>query len=280
MRATTVVSMPPVTGEDLDAVTALVRTLNWPHRQEDIALFMRLGRGRIVRDDPDGRMLGVALWWTFGDRLARLGLVMIDPESQGLGIGRRLVERILDDAAGRTMILLATDAGLPLYERLGFETIGANRQIQGSYTGRPGHDPMVRPATSEDLPAILALDAEAAGADRVDLLRALIEIGRSFVVVDHGRVAGYAIERTFGRGSIVGPIVAESESEAIRLFTAAARPGFTRVDCPSDATRLAAHLEAVGLVALEGESPVMVRGSWRPPEGRQHIFALSSHALG
>ncbi|MCR9177850.1 MAG: GNAT family N-acetyltransferase [Alphaproteobacteria bacterium] len=274
------VSVPLLTAGDLDAVTILVRTLKWPHRREDVDLFMRLGRGRIVRDDADGRMMGVALWWTFGDQLARLGLVMIDPQSQGRGIGRRLVEQILTDSAGRTMVLLATEAGLPLYEKLGFLTIGGNRQIQGTYSEAPSEDPVIRPATSQDLPAILALDLTASGADRVDLLQALTDIGRTFVQVNQGRITGYAIERPFGRGSTVGPIVAESEQDAIRLFRAAARPGFTRVDCPSDAPDFAAHLQAGGLVAIEGESPVMVRGSWRPPENHQRIFALSSHALG
>lgn len=280
MTDTTAFSMPPVTGADLDAVTALVQTLKWPHRPEDVDLFMRLGRGRIVRDDADGRMMGVALWWTFGDQLARLGLVMIDPQSQGRGIGRRLVEQILTDSADRTMVLLATEAGLPLYEKLGFQTIGGNRQIQGTYSEAPSEDPAIRPATSQDFPAILALDSAASGADRVDLLRAMTDIGRTIVRVEKDRITGYAIERTFGRGSAVGPIVAESEDDAIRLFRAAARPGFTRVDCPSDASDLAAHLQTAGLVAVEGESPVMVRGSWRPPENPQRIFALSSHALG
>ena len=75
--------MHQVDARDLDDVTALVKTLNWPHRREDIALFMRLGQGAVARDGS-GALLGVALWWAFDPAAARLGLVMVDPARQGV----------------------------------------------------------------------------------------------------------------------------------------------------------------------------------------------------
>lgn len=264
---------------DLDAVTDMVKTLNWPHRREDIDLFMRLGRGRVARDEAGG-LLGVALWWTFEPAAARLGLVMVDPAQQGKGIGRRLVELVLEDAAGRSMKLLATEAGKPLYDSLGFVEIGACRQYQGVYEVEPDADPDIRDAGPDDMPAILALDTAAFGAERVPTLRALTAVGRAVVIEGGSGVTGYAIERAFGRGSVVGPIVAGDETDAIRLFRALARPGFVRVDIPVTGTAVARHLEAMGLAAAGADSPVMVRGDWPDPDGDTRLFALSSHALG
>lgn len=276
---TSSLTMSQVDARDLDDVTALVKTLNWPHRREDIALFMRLGGGRVMRD-RSGDLLGVALWWAFEPAAARLGLVMVDPARQGRGIGRRLVERVLDDAAGRSMKLLATEAGKPLYDSLGFKEIGACRQYQGVYGGEPCQDPDIRRAGPDDLPAILALDAAAFGAGRAPVLHALMACGRTAVLDDGSGVAGFAMERDFGRGTVVGPIVAPSEVAAVGLFQALARPGFVRVDIPVGGDALARHLVDCGLSAAGSDSPVMVRGDWPDPDGETRLFALSSHALG
>jgi hypothetical protein len=85
--------------------------------------------------------------------------------------------------------------------------------------------------------------------------------------------------RAFGRGSVVGPVVATTEPDAIALFNATARPGFMRVDRPSDAADFGRHLTACGL-ALDSESPAMVRGDWPAATGPQRIYALAGHALG
>ncbi|SDF62676.1 MULTISPECIES: GNAT family N-acetyltransferase [Thalassobaculum] len=265
--------------DDLDAVTELVKLLRWPHRREDIDLFMRLGAGHAAKDEA-GSLQGVALWWAFEPAAARLGLVMVNPDSQGRGIGRRLVQQVLDDAADRSMMLLATEAGKPLYDKLGFETVGACRQYQGTCEGRPAPDPQIRPATPDDMPAILSLDRTAFGAGRADALQALSEIGRVAVIDPGSGIAGYAIERNFGRGTVVGPIVAGSETDAIRLFRALALPGFVRVDAPVGCDGFARFIEDQGLAAVGADSPVMVRGSWPEPAGQARLFALSSHALG
>ena len=253
MSSTDAITLPPVSMADLDVVAALVAAVGWPHRRADIAALIELGRGRLARAG-DGRTLGVGLWWPFGDTAARLGLVVVSPDTQGLGMGRRLVEQLLADAAPRSVMLLATPAGRPLYERLGFVEVGAVCQHQGEYSGRRHSDPRIRAATPEDRSAVLGLDAAAVGVPRPAVLDHLLTVGRAFVLVEDAKVTGYAIERGFGRGSVVGPVVAATESDAIALFNAAARPGFVRVDWASAATNFGRYLTACGL-ALDSESP-------------------------
>jgi GNAT superfamily N-acetyltransferase len=103
MSSTDAITLPPVSMADLDVVAALVAAVGWPHRRADIAALIELGRGRLARAGDD-RTFGVGLWWPFGDTAARLGLVVVSPDSQGLGIGRRLVEQLLADA-GRSAAL-------------------------------------------------------------------------------------------------------------------------------------------------------------------------------
>jgi hypothetical protein len=176
-------------------------------------------------------------------------------------------------------MLLATPAGRPLYERLGFVEVGAVCQHQGEYRGGRPADPRIREATSEDRSAVLCLDAAAFGVPRPAVLEHLMAVGRTFVLIENGGVIGYAIERAFGHGSVVGPVVAATEPEAIALFNAAARPGFVRVDRASEAANLGQHLTACGL-APNSELTAMLRGDWPASTARQRIYALGSHALG
>lgn len=278
MRSADANALPLVSMADLDAVMALVAAVGWPHRRVDVAALIELGRGRLARAG-DGRTLGVGLWWPFADTAARLGLIVVSPDSQGLGIGRRLMEQLLADAAPRSVMLLATPAGRPLYERLGFVEVGAVCQHQGEYSGGRHPNPRIRMATFADRSAVLCLDAAAFGVPRPAVLDHLLAVGRAFVLAENGRVAGYAIERAFGQGSVVGPVVAATEPDAIALFNAAARPGFVRVDRPSEAANFGRHLTACGLTP-GSEFPAMLRGDWPASTGPQRIYALASHALG
>lgn len=272
------ITLSPLSMADLDLIVALVAAVPWPHRRADIAALIELGHGRLARGG-DGRTLGVGLWWPFGDTAARLGLVVVSPDSQGLGIGRRLVERLLADAAPRSVMLLSTPPGRPLYERLGFVEVGAVCQHQGEYSAGRHLDPRIRAATSEDRSAVLCLDTAAFGVPRLAVLEHLLAVGRAFVLVEDRKVTGYAIERAFGRGSVIGPVVAATEPDAIALLNAAARPGFVRVDRASEAANIGRHLMACGL-GLDNESPAMLRGNWPASTAPQRIYALASHALG
>ena len=272
-------SFSPVTTDDLESIVSLVQAVSWPHRPADIDLMIRLGGGRLVHDDSTGQMLGAGLNWVFGNALARLGLIIIAPESQGRGIGRKLVTQLLEDTGPHPVVLLATDAGRPLYESLGFTAFDTSTQYQGTYDGAPPPDPRIRPGTDADLEKISDLDAPAFGARRAHALEQLAAAGEVSVLSENGALTGYAIARPFGRGTAIGPIVAENEADAITLLRALARPGFVRVDCPADASELIAHLMESGLENV-GTSPVMFRGEWSAPDGPHRVYGLASHALG
>jgi hypothetical protein len=73
-----------------------------------------------------------------------------------------------------------------------------------------------------DLPAarvdeICALDALAFGTDRSRLLALLAEISISCILMRNGEIVGYAMRHDFGRGQVIGPIVAGNDEDAIQL---------------------------------------------------------------
>lgn len=266
---------------DLPAAHGLSAGLGWPHRPEDWRVFHDIGRGTVA-EDAQGRVRASGLWWPFGDGLATIGMVIVEPGLQGRGLGRRLMETLVAEAGGRAIGLTATPAGRPLYESLGFRVTGANGQHHGIARARAGAaDAGIRAAEAGDWPAMAELDAEATGADRGALLGALRRAGTATVLERGGRIRGYAACRPFGRGRVVGPIVCADDAEAVAL----ARPHleahdgtFLRVDTPRREGPFVAFLEAAGLANVD-RSVVMTRGHRAAP-GAVSVLALAAQALG
>jgi hypothetical protein len=103
--------------------------------------------------------------------------------------------------------------------------------------------------------------------------------GRTMVLGAPQAVTGFAIRRKFGRGEVIGPVVAASETDAIELVSALAGPGFLRIDVPVTATCLMTWLADSGLVDAGGVT-IMVRGVWPAVSAQTQRFALVSQALG
>ncbi|RAH98476.1 GNAT family N-acetyltransferase [Acuticoccus sediminis] len=267
-------SFDPFRPADIDAGLALSRAERWPHRREDWELVAAISRGTVIRDR--GEVAGTAVWMPYGERLAAVGMVMVAAGQRGRGFGRALMERTIVDAGGRTLRLVATHSGLPLYEKLGFAATGTVFQHQGVPQAAPAPDG-VEEANADDRAAILALDRTAFGGDRTDLLGAMLRRGVALVVREGG-VTGFAIRRMFGLGWTIGPVIAPDRDHAQRLIAAhvAALDGaFVRVDTTD--TALADWLERQGLPRA-GSGTAMMRGT--VPEAAPERFALASQALG
>jgi hypothetical protein len=92
---------------------------------------------------------------------------------------------------------------------------------------------------------------------------------------------GYAVCRAFGRGYVIGPVVAPCLENACSLIDTAMSelPGeFVRVDTNAN-SGLSPWLEARGLTRVDTAS-TMIRGEAPQPSGEARVFALCSQSLG
>jgi ribosomal protein S18 acetylase RimI-like enzyme len=216
--------------------------------------------------------------WQWTDRCASIGMVIVAPEHQGKGVGRRLMQALIDAEPATSMMLSATAAGLDLYGRLGFCPIGNVVQYQGIFAA-PALHPSLRVARHTDLPALIALDRAAFGPARARLIERLMVEGEGRVVERRGRLCGFAFKRRFGRGETVGPLVAETEEDAITLAAGTLGNAFQRIDIPAQATALGAWLTEANLAPVDRVT-VMTRGTWPPSSGAMQRFALAAQAVG
>ena len=268
MSPPTSITLRPLEAHDLPEAHALSQAVSWPHRFEDWRLMLSVGHGFAAVDET-GALRGVALWWVFGDDLATLGLVIVSPQLQKSGIGRRLLAAITEAAGSRPVQLNATAEGTRLYESFGFRDVGGIVQHHGVLAPDArvvASAASIRPMRAADREAVRALDRKATGADRAVLLDALEQLSRGWVAEVDGKVRGTLLCRTFGRGQLLGPLAASDESIALALLSTAAMEtgGFLRADIPDDAADLARWLEGAGL----------------PPVGRVRTMRTKGGTLG
>jgi len=267
---------------DLDGALALSRAVNWPYRKDDWRVAASLGHGVLA--EADGRIVGSALWWPYGERLATFGMIIVSPAMQGQGIGRILMDSLLRQSGDRTVLLNSTEEGLALYRHHGFEAVGTVHQHQAwTPADSAANVPVasVRPFRPSDEAAIIDLDRHASGVDRTCLITRFMAIGETVLCEADGTLTGFAICRRFGHGYAIGPVIGQSSQDArslIGYFLREKAGNFLRVDIPGD-SRLGEWLEGLGLPEV-GRVKTMVRGTRPPQTGPGRILALASQSLG
>lgn len=275
-----------MTEADLTQAHQLSIGVGWPHRPEDWQLVMSLGQG-FMACDAIGRALGSAMWWPFGEDFASVGMVITSPRVQAHGAGRRLMDTIFAQSGERDLRLSSTQAGYRLYIALGFQPTGRIFQHQGrALAPEPvadeAPDLTIREAVPADLDALARLDANAYGADRSRVIRALLPLSTGTVAERNGQPVGFALCRQFGRGHVVGPIVAEDDAMAIALtrpHVVAHEGNFLRVDTAFEQTGFGRFLEASGMPIFDSVTP-MIRGRSHDGGGTAKTYGLVTQALG
>jgi GNAT superfamily N-acetyltransferase len=135
--------------------------------------------------------------------IAGIGPVTVAPATQNAGIGRALMQHMIDRAATRGFpgVRLVQAAfhnrSLSLYNKLGFDPREPLSCMQGPplATQLPGY--RVRPAQDQDLPACDALCTRVHGHTRAGEVRDAVRQGTASVVEHDGRVTGYATAMAF-----------------------------------------------------------------------------------
>ncbi|MDM0041176.1 GNAT family N-acetyltransferase [Variovorax sp. J22G21] len=275
------VVLVPFAPEHLEGALQLSQEMSWPYRLEDWAFALELGQGFVLRNSA-GTVIATAAWWAYGEDDASCGMIIVSKAAQGRGHGARLMDALLAAAHPRTITLNSTAEGLALYERRGFVRTGVIQQHQGVPHERHQALPasLVRVMAPSDVEAVAHLDRKATGWARRQMLDRLVQAGDGHVLVRDGEPRGYVISRLFGRGHVIGPVVAESAADARVLIEAAlARLGqvFVRVDT-ADTSQLGEWLESIGLRQV-GDATTMVKGPHIPPAGPARMFALANQSF-
>ncbi|MEN2393854.1 GNAT family N-acetyltransferase [Pseudomonas halotolerans] len=272
-----------MTAADVPSAHTLSVQLKWPHRLEDWAMLQRVAQGFVVEDQ--GRLIGTAFTCAQGS-YATIGLVIVDHEYQGQGIGRKLMELAIEACGSRTAILNATLAGAPLYASQGFVDFGHIQQHQGlALPPVPqglANNERCRALTEADHAEMITLANAGSGLDRGVVLTDLFDVVEQAVGIERdGQLCAFALLRPFGRGRCIGPVIAQNPEQArhlIALLLARVPDAFVRIDIPSD-TGLGPWLEDAGLKQVDTVAQ-MARGTPPQASGAVRQFVLVTQAVG
>lgn len=170
----------------------------------------------------DGAVIG-SNFLTEGDPIRGVGPITVDPACQGAGVGRRLMQAVIERGASAPGVRLVQAAyntvSISLYAALGFDPREPLMLMAGQPRDRSAPGAAVRPMRSEDVAAADALCAEVTGFPRSTEVRAAIAAGTAVALERDGRLAGYMTAPGFW---ILNHAVAASEADLRALLLGAA----------------------------------------------------------
>ena len=274
-------ALRPMTPADVGPATEAIRRADWGDRHAWFEFATTQPACRPIVAEVDGRIIGTGVG-TANGAVGWVGTIWVEPEHRGAGLGRALTQAViygLQAAGCRTLLLVATEQGGPLYERMGFTLQTRYRILEapGLATDEPPDD-AVRPFAPADLDAILALDHAATGEDRGHVIRRFVSRETTKVLAVEGEVRGFVIRAPWGGGATV----AIKPDDAMRILEARRRAsgagGRVRVGLVEENAAGLAHLEASGLLPI-WSAPRLIRGEpvrWHP----DWIWGQFNHAMG
>lgn len=181
----------------------------------------------------DGAVVG-SNFLLHADEVAGVGPITVDPKVQSKGIGRALMQWVIDEARRREIRQVRlfqeglNTTSLSLYTTLGFDWRDSAALMQASPAAE--EDPSIRPLEAADLEAVAALSKNSYGFSRAnDAAQLLGWQVPGFVRERDGKVKGYLFGTLFGHAG------AESDEDLLALAAQAARhlpPPLARFICP------------------------------------------------
>lgn len=273
-----------MTPDDIDKLHELSITVLWPHRPSDWRVLLTLGKG-VVGCDPIGRVVASGMWFPMGEHYATIGMVITSPRLQALGGGRWIMKHIMAQCENRDILLTSTRAGYRLYQSLDFQMVAPVFQHQGIAAAvdrsKLSVTEGIRELDANDWQSVRQLDKSAFGINRKHIIETVLGKSQGSVLVRDNRIIGFALCRKFGRGHVIGPVVAQNGDDAMALIAPHINQHtghFLRIDTAQQDSTFKAFLIAAGMPEFDTVTS-MRRPAFKKEDSEFHSFALVSHTL-
>lgn len=185
------------------------------------AFFASLDVFGIVAE-RDGEVIGSNHLWEY-DAIRAVGPITIDPAAQAKGVGRMLMEAVIERGKPSAGVRLVQDSfnatSLSLYTSLGFDVREPLALMEGSLAGDVPPDVTVRPIKEEDYESCAELCRRVHGFDRVNELKNRPPFVSPLVALREGRITAYS---SAPQSWALNHAVAETTSDMRALLTGAA----------------------------------------------------------
>lgn len=229
--------------DDLPACQRLAEDRDWGREDRKWRFLFSVGDVYGI-DGENGELAGTVVSTPYGKDVAAISMVLVAKRYERRGLGGRLMRHTMDNAGTASLCLTATEYGRPLYERLGFRSVGLCTTYKGVAEGLSKRGLSKRGLSKRglsvaveagDMPAVHALDTEVFGADRTQVIKGLPSFCESLRAVrfhvrdGRGRggrgVAGFAGAWLNDDLTSIGPVIAQNTETALTLADEITPPG-------------------------------------------------------
>ncbi|EJR55729.1 hypothetical protein IIM_00821 [Bacillus cereus VD107] len=272
---------------NIPCLVRLSEVVGWDYNLEEIETILNSGIIYGVQNEQ-GEIIASAAIILYGGALASIGMVIVHPDYKGRGIGKMITEACIGSVSEKTPIMLiATDEGKPLYEKLGFRTVSyVSKYICNSYNKNykcVGNEEYIVNYEECDLEEIIQIDEDAFGTNREEFLKCrIIQSEQCIVIKDiQQNVLGYGMSIQTPENKIIGPVVAKNDAMAMRIVHYLAREhnGKLRIDVPEGKGNFMKELEITGFQKVN-KPPIMMKNSDQLLKRNNELYSIAAQIFG
>ncbi|MEE3956701.1 GNAT family N-acetyltransferase [Bacillus thuringiensis] len=273
--------------EEIGDIVALSSYIGWDYNREEIETVFNLGIVYGVWNERKELIASAAII-LYGEVLASIGMVIVHPDYKGRGIGKMITNSCMNSVSAQTpFMLIATDEGKPLYEKLGFRVVSyVSKYICNSYNANhkcAENEEYMVVYKEGDLEGIIKIDEGAFGTSRNEFLKQRIMQSERCVVVKDTKenVVGYGICIQTPENKIIGPVVAKNNAMAMRIVHDLVRGhnGKLRMDVPEGKKDFMKELEIAGFKKVN-TPPIMMKNSNRLLKRNSELYSIAAQIFG
>ncbi len=213
--------------EDVPNAMDLVLAEGWNQTDKDWQILTGNPQNVCLVAELENKFAGTATAINYVSKVAWIGMVLVNKAFRGRGVSKVLLSSIFEQLESCQSIKLdATPAGEPVYKKLGFEEeylIGRMTCLSFAHSFSLGSHSIPQKVHKQDIPGIIELDEYAFGANRSQLIEALIANSpeKCFVLKKNNLITGFVLGRIGNRFHHIGPLTASSASDALQLVQSA-----------------------------------------------------------
>lgn len=273
---------------DVPGLIELSASVGWDYDENEIGTV--LSSGEIFgHKNAEGKIVSSAAIIPYDTSLASIGMVIVNKNYRGMGLGKETTKKCIESVSKDTVIILiATEEGKPIYEKIGFKTVDYVHKYlcdNSKTLSKPlnNSDVIIEEFSGDDINEILTLDEGAFGEKRsLFLMNRIRQSEKCLVVKDNnGKIVGYGLSILGPINLILGPIVAPNFQTASLLIDklSSKHQGKLRIDVPSGNEEFMLILEKNGFVKVS-QPPIMVINSVNMPIRNNTLFGIAAQIFG
>ena len=280
--------------QDVDFVLESTQREQWGHTKRDIERCFEYEPNGCFIAEQAKQKLGHVFTVNYGE-LGWIGLLIVNPEHRGKGIGTTLMEKAIDylqRKGTKTIGLDAEQKAVPLYERFDFkkayDSLRFRKQQPRKTKGEQSTARNIFPLRKSDLKAVARFDSKFFGANRARVLQGIYDDfeDKCWVAKRNRRILGYIMSCQDGDICRIGPWVCrpkrlETARELFEACISAANENIVEVRVGV----LAANMDAVELVESLGfvqipNSVRMFRGKQAQVGDVMGVYGIAAPEIG